>query len=226
MSDLRFNTIAGVTLASLLVVMGLGTVSETAFHPHFPEKPGYSIDISSQLTPIGGGGGPAEEAPMDWGVLLASADAAALGEKVAAAKCASCHTFVSGGPNQTGPNLYNVVNRTSAAHAGFAYSSAMKAHSKDWTYEELNAFLTAPNRHIKGTIMAFVGLKRPEERGQVIAYLRSLSPSPASIPAPLPPQAPAPEGNAPADAPPEAPAATEQTPPAPAEPAEGANVPG
>ncbi|MGE3301768.1 MAG: cytochrome c family protein [Hyphomonadaceae bacterium] len=189
MSDLRFNTIAGTVLAACLVVLGLRTVTERAFEPHFPEKPGYEIDISA-LTAGAAGGAPVEAGPVDWNKILSDPAQIAAGQKVAA-KCLSCHNFDPGGPNMTGPNLYEVVNRAAATHGGFAYSAAMKAYGQPWTYDNLDHFIIAPQSDIKGTLMTFIGVKKAEDRHAVIAYLHSLAASPAPIPPPLPAAAPA-----------------------------------
>jgi len=96
--------------------------------------------------------------------------------------CAACHTVAEGGKNLIGPNLWNVVNRSRAAADGFNYSPAMKQKEGAWTYEDLNAYLADPKGFIPNNKMAFTGLKKTDERADVIAYLRSLSPSPAPLP--------------------------------------------
>jgi cytochrome c len=186
MSDLRMNTVAGAVLGSLMVVVALGIVAEEVFHPHFPEKPGYDIDISSLMT--SSGGGPAvEEGPPDWGVILADANNVAAGEKVAA-KCKSCHNFEKGGPNLTGPNQWDLVGRTAGTHPGFSYSAAMKAYGQKWTYDTLDTFLKNPAADVKGTTMAFIGVRKAEDRHALIAWLRMQNDAPAPIPPPLPPK--------------------------------------
>jgi cytochrome c len=112
--------------------------------------------------------------------LLASADISK-GEN-SAKKCAACHTFGKGEPNRVGPNLYGVVGRERASHAGFNYSAAMKGKPGKWTLEDLNAFLSNPRGFVPGTSMSFVGLPRGSERADVIAYLNSKSDSPAALP--------------------------------------------
>jgi cytochrome c len=96
--------------------------------------------------------------------------------------CAACHTPAEGGKNLVGPNLWNIVNRPRAAAAGFAYSPAMKSKGGEWSYEDLNAFLANPKQFLPQTKMAFAGMPKPEDRADMIAYLRSLSPSPAPLP--------------------------------------------
>ena len=122
-------------------------------------------------------------------MLLATANPDA-GE-VVLKKCVACHTAEKGGPNKVGPNLWGIVNRPVASHEGFAYSAAMKDFSEGgkvvWDYDHLNHFLTSPKGLVKGTAMGFAGVKKPDERANLIAYLRTLSDSPAPLP-----EAPAP----------------------------------
>jgi cytochrome c len=112
--------------------------------------------------------------------FLAHADPAA-GAKDAR-KCAVCHNFEEGGSAKLGPPLWGVIGRDIASVEGFAYSEALTGKEGAWDYERLDAFLAQPRNWAKGTKMAFAGLKKPEERADVILYLRSLSHDPAPLP--------------------------------------------
>lgn len=118
--------------------------------------------------------------PVDLGALLASADANA--GKAKAQVCGTCHDFQSGGPNRMGPNLWGVIGRKVASHAGFTYSPAMVAQQGTWTYDRIFAFLASPAREVPGTKMSFAGLRRPEDRAAVIKYLATLGNSPPPPP--------------------------------------------
>jgi len=220
MSDLRFNTIAGTVLAAGLLVMGLRTGAEILFHPQYPEK--LPLTIAAEEAPAAGGGAAeaVDAGPPDFGRLFADeAQLTALvaqGEKVHKV-CLSCHSDTPDSANKTGPGLYGVFGRMAGSHAGFKYSEAMKAVGKPWSYDTLYGFLQAPGSYVKGTAMSFAGIKKSEDRIAVIAYLRTLSPSLAALPAPLPQAAAAPPeaaAEAPAAAPgaPAAPAAAEEAP--------------
>ncbi|APL94547.1 cytochrome c family protein [Sphingobium indicum] len=128
------------------------------------------------------GGGGAAAPPPDLGALLASADAGAGKRK--AQQCMSCHDLGQGGPNGIGPNLWGVVGRAVASHAGFAYSPAMRAQKGDWSYERLFAFLASPGRDMPGTKMSFAGLRKPEDRAAVIKYLATLGTGAPPLPQP------------------------------------------
>ena len=174
-----FNKIAGWVLGTFLLVFVLNEVSGMIYATETPEKPGFAIEVAEATT--GAGEAPAaEEKPL--AVLLASADVAK-GE-AAHKKCLACHDFSNGGPNKTGPNLWDVVDRPIASHAGFSYSDAMKSHSADkWTYENLFTYLNNPKGFVPGTKMV-LAVKSPAERANILAYLRTLSDSPKPFPAP------------------------------------------
>jgi cytochrome c len=193
MSDLTFNKIAGAVLATGLAIVGLRELSSGVFSQEKVEKPGYAVEIKEEA-----GGAAAPEAPIDWGTVLPTADVAA-GEQVFA-KCKSCHTIAEGGPNGTGPDLFGVVGRKPGSHGGFAYSAGMTEFGGKqpiWDYEHISEFITGPQKYISGTKMTFVGLKKREDRINVIAYLRSQGGT-LPVPAPNPAAAAAPAAAAPA----------------------------
>lgn len=195
MSDLRANKILGAVLATGLAILGLQTVSSALFHSEGPEKPGYAIEVQEEAE----AGGAVAEVPPDWGTVLPAADVAA--GQTAWGKCVSCHTDTPGGANLTGPNLYDLINRKPGTHGGFAYSPAMVEFGNanpQWDYQHLSDFLKSPQAHIKGTKMTFVGLKKVEDRINILAYFRTMAPTPPAIPAPNPVAA-APEETATAD---------------------------
>jgi cytochrome c len=190
MSDLTFNKIAGAVLATALTAVGLGELSAIVYQAQPAAKPGYAVTI--ETAEAGAGPAAAPELPPDWGTVLPTADLVA--GKTTTAVCQTCHNFEKGGPNMTGPNLYGVVGRKPGSHAGFAYSSGMVAMGEKigaWSYDDLNTFLSGPQAYVSGTKMTFTGLKKQDQRINVIAYLRTLNDSPPPIPAPKPAAAPA-----------------------------------
>ncbi len=183
--ELRWNKIFGASLATLLVIFGLRQISDMVFAPQPPKKPGYAIAVAD--TSADAGGAVEADTPPDWGTVLPTADKAA-GQTVSA-KCGSCHNFANGGPNQTGPNLWGVLGRKPGSHPGFAYSQAMTDFGNKvpaWDYEHIYEFLKGPQSYIPGTKMGFVGLKKREDRINLIAWLRDQNSSPPPIPAPNP----------------------------------------
>ncbi|WAX95279.1 cytochrome c family protein [Aminobacter sp. NyZ550] len=210
MDSFEMNKVLGGLLGTAFVVFSISLVSDAIFAAPVPEKPGFAIEAAEEGG-AGAGGGEAAPAAVPIAQLLASANAEA-GAAVFK-KCTACHSIEKGGPNKVGPDLWGVVNRPIASHEGFGYSGSMKEFSEGgkvvWDFEHLNHFLASPKGYIKGTAMGFAGIKKDDERANLIAYLNSQSDSPAPMPA--------------ADA---APAATPAAAPAegaaPAAPAEGA----
>jgi cytochrome c len=180
MESLEFNKIAGAVLATGLLVLGLKNLSAEVFHTEAPEKPGFLIEVAeAQATP--GAGTPAAEVPI--ATLLAKADPA---KGMATAKaCGACHSVDKGGANKVGPHLWNIVGRPVGSAEGFAYSEGFKAMAgKPWDFDALNAWLLAPKEFIKGTKMSYAGIKKDEDRANVIAYLATLSDLPTPLPKP------------------------------------------
>ena len=182
MNSSYFNSAAGAFLGLLFVVMTLSIVSEGIYDAPEPETEGFMIEVAEAS---GDAGAPAEDAaPELIAPLLASADPAK-GESVFK-KCAACHTNDASSANKVGPGLWNIVNRPAATHDGFKYSAAMVEFSEGgsvvWDYEHLSNFLAAPKKHIKGTSMGFAGVKKIDERADLIAYLRTVGDTPAPLP--------------------------------------------
>jgi cytochrome c len=182
MSGLEINKIIAAILTAGIVASFAGFVSHLAVQPEHLGEHAYPVEgVVSGEAPAAEA--PASAAPVAASVvpLLASADAAA-GEK-AARKCTSCHTLEEGGANKIGPNLWNIVGRGIASAGGYSYSGHLQGKSgESWTYENLDGFLSKPKDWAPGTKMSFAGLKKVEERADLIAYLRSLSASPAPLP--------------------------------------------
>jgi cytochrome c len=179
--SLEGNKVVAAILTAGIVGVGSSVLSGILYHPHQLEEPVYVVEAAVPAegegeAPAEGGG---EAQPI--GALLAAASVES-GEG-AAKKCAACHSFEQGGANKVGPNLWGVVNRPIAGHEGFSYSTALAEKSDQvWDYEELSAFLADPKGYAPGTKMSFAGIKKDEERADVIAYLRSLADEPAPLP--------------------------------------------
>jgi cytochrome c len=180
--SMLFNKIAGALLSALLFVVVLNLLADGIFAPVKPAKPGFAVAVAAPEASS------AAAAPKDTPVAPI-ADRMKTASEEAGAKvfgnCKACHNAADGGPNQTGPNLYNVVGGPAAHMATFTYSDAMSARGKSgakWTYEDLDKFLTNPKAYVPGTKMGFAGLQKPEDRANVIMYLRDQSKNPMPMP--------------------------------------------
>jgi cytochrome c len=195
MDSFELNKIIGAILGTLLFVMGVGFLAENIYAPITGQGPSYNLPEPAENASAQPA---AAAASVPLPELLAKADPQAGADSVK--KCQSCHDFTEGGPNKTGPNLYNIVGSKIADVPGFSFSDALKAHANEtWTYENLNKWLASPKTFAPGTKMTFVGIPDDSERANVLAYLRTLSHNP--VPFPTAAAAPAADAKAGAAAP-------------------------
>ena len=180
MDSFELNKIIGAVLLVALLVIGIGKISNLVFKVNKPEKAGYKVEVESKSEELQGTETEIEKEEVDIASVLSTGDLAH-GEKVFK-KCAACHSIVKGGKNAIGPALYNVVGRKVGAVEDYKYSKALVAYEKEWTLEELNGYLTKPAKWIKGTKMAFAGLRKEADRASVIKYLNENSDSPVPLP--------------------------------------------
>ena len=179
MDSFEINKIVAAILLVGLLIIGIGKISNLIFHVEKPKKPGYVVEVEQKSNASVSVETTVEE-KVDIAALLAMGDIAT-GEKVFK-KCAACHSIVKGGKNNIGPALYNVVNRQVGVVSDYKYSKALTEYGKNWTFEELNGYLIRPAKWIKGTKMAFAGLKKEKDRASVILYLNQNSDNPLPLP--------------------------------------------
>lgn len=176
-TDLTLNKVFAALLLAGVIGMLAGFISRNVITPEYPHEDAFVIEVT-EAPAAGGAAGPTGPEPILG--LIATADVAK-GETLHK-QCAACHDFTKGGPNRVGPNLWGVIGRKHGSHEGFAYSDDMKAHPGNWTYSDLNHFLWKPKSFVAGTKMNFIGIKKPEDRAALIAWLRTQSDSPAGLP--------------------------------------------
>ena len=182
MESLEFNKFAAGVLIAGLVAMGTSKIADFLVSPAPLKKNAYAVDTSTIANVNASAAAPSGPTLEPILALLAGADLAK-GQKVFK-KCVACHSAEKGGANKVGPNLFGVVNAKMGAKSGFGYSSALIDTGGIWNYASLNGFLAKPKSFMPGTKMSFAGIKKVGDRAAVIAYLRSLADSPASLPPP------------------------------------------
>ena len=176
MNSFEIQKIVSAILITILVVFGIGKISDFFFNKDPELVVAYKVDPPEGMSDKKEMG----SSELDLKAMFALADLAH-GEKVFK-KCAACHSIVKGGKNAIGPALYNVVGRKVGAIEDYKYSKALAAYDKNWTFEELNGFLIKPAKWIKGTKMAYAGLRKEKDRASVIKYLNENSDSPLPLP--------------------------------------------
>ena len=179
MDSFEINKIIAAVLLIALLTIGIAKISDLVFYVKKPDTPGYKVEViektenKTENKKVN-----FEEVDISKLLALGSVDH---GEKVFK-KCSACHSIVKGGGNNIGPALYNVVGRDIASISDYKYSKAMMNYEKKWTFEDLNGYLRKPQKYIKGTKMAFAGLRKEKDRASVILYLNNNSDSPLELP--------------------------------------------
>jgi len=179
MDSFEVNKIIAAILLIALIVIGIGKISDMAFHVEKPEKSAYKVEIQETVSTTNSNKEKVIE-KVDISALLAKGDVKH-GEKVFK-KCAACHLVNKGGANKIGPALYGIIGRKVASKEDYKYSKAMAEYNKNWTFEEMNGYLRKPQSYIKGTKMAFAGLRKDKDRASVILYLNQNSDNPLKLP--------------------------------------------
>ena len=182
MDSFEINKIIASILLTALIIIGIGKIVDVLFYVEKPKLSAYKvegIDENVSGKEISAKTDKVVEA-VDIKTLLAMGDMAH-GEKVFK-KCSACHMIAADGKNKIGPNLWGVIGRTAGAIDNYNYSKAMKAYAKEWTFEEMNSYLIKPQAYIKGTKMAFAGLRKEKDRASVIKYLNQSSDNPLPLP--------------------------------------------
>jgi cytochrome c len=190
----EFNKIAGGVLVSALLIIGINQLSHTLISPATLAKNVFVVEGVKPAAAPAEGASAAAAAPA-FEVVLAQASATR-GEAVFK-KCATCHTNDKGGPNKVGPNLYGIVGNKVGVHPGFSYSDGVAKHGGNWSFADLDKWLTSPKDFIAGTKMSFAGLAKDTDRADVILYLNSKSDAPLPLPKAEAPKAEAPKAEAP-----------------------------
>mgnify|MGYP001457809793 CR=1 FL=1 len=179
MDSFEINKIIAAILLVALLIIGISKISKIVFYVEKPKKPGYAVEVE-QVISTSASTAEVVEKKVDIAALMALGDLTS-GEKIFK-KCAACHSIVKGGKNNIGPALYNVVGRKVGEVSDYKYSKALASYDKSWTFEELNGYLLKPAKWIKGTKMAFAGLRKEKDRASVIKYLNQSSDNPLPLP--------------------------------------------
>ena len=175
MNSFELNKIITAILVTILVVFGIGKISDLIFDKDDKNVVAYKVEA-----PEGSVVQTITEASIDISALLAMGDIAH-GEKQFK-KCKACHSIKQGGGNKIGPKLWNVMFRTVGSITDYKYSNALSSYGKEWNWEEMNGFLIKPATWIKGNKMGFAGLKSEKDRASVILYLNQNSDNPKPLP--------------------------------------------
>ena len=177
MNSFEINKIIAAVLVTVLLVLGIGKISDIIFTVKKPNVAGYKIEIKVGDTTATQ---ESAESQVDISALLALGNIDH-GKKVFK-KCAACHSINQGGGNKIGPKLWGVTFRPVGTITDYKYSKALADYGNEWNWEQLNGFLIKPSTWIKGNKMGFAGLKNEKDRASVILYLNENSDNPKPLP--------------------------------------------
>ena len=180
MDSFELNKIIAAVLMTALIVIGINKIGDSIFYVEKPKQSAYKVEGVELVSSTGITADVKEVVQLNIREILALGDTAH-GEKVFK-KCSACHMIASGGKNMIGPNLWSVIGRTAGSVSDYKYSKAMVAYGKEWTFEEMNSYLIKPQAYVKGTKMAFAGLRKEKDRASVILFMNSKSSSPKPLP--------------------------------------------
>ncbi len=178
MNPFEINKIIAAIILTLGVVIGIDKLSDVVYRVEAPSQVAYKVASNTQ-----------KNNASNETIAVISTDIKsflAIGNighgKVVFKKCAACHSIKKGGTNKIGPALWGVIGRKSGAISDYKYSKAMSGFAKTWSFETMNAFLIKPKEYVKGTKMAFAGLKNEKDRASIIIYLNEQGDSPLQLP--------------------------------------------
>ena len=178
LDSFEFNKIAAAVIAGLLLYVTVDIVAESLFHVEELEKSAYVVEglEATEATTV--------EVVVDEGPSLSELMVTASADRGARVfrRCQACHTDASGAAHKVGPNLWGIMGAGRGAIADFGYSAALQSVGGDWSFENMDAYLASPAKAIPGNKMSFAGLRKENERADVMAYMNSKSDTPIPLP--------------------------------------------
>jgi len=174
------NKIIISIVLTVVLVWGINKIADVIFYVEKPEKSAYQVDSTVAVAGTTSVETSSDNSESGNIIALFASTSASEGKKIFK-KCAACHSISQGGGNKIGPALWGILGREAGSSSDYKYSKAMVAYSKQWSFEEMDGFLTKPKDWIKGTKMSFAGIKDPKERAAVILYMNENTDNPLPL---------------------------------------------
>ena len=176
MDRFEVNKIIAAIILTVVVILGIDKLANIVYKVKTPKVATYKVKVETKQ----GGDETKTKGSSEINALL-TLGSAEHGKSVFK-KCAGCHSIKKDGGNKIGPALWGVIGRVSGSVNDYKYSKAMSAFAKTWNFETINAFLIKPKNYVKGTKMAYPGLKKEKDRASIILYLNEQGDSPLPLP--------------------------------------------
>ena len=178
MNSFEINKIIAAIVLTIVIVFGVNKFADIIYSVKAPE--GNTYNIATEIKEISKGDTVKADSDINISALL---DLGSIDHgKMIFKKCAACHSVSKGGSNKIGPALWGVIGRKAGTIDDYKYSKAMSGFDKTWDFEAMNTFLIKPKDYVKGTKMAYAGLKKEKDRASIILYLNEQSDSPLPLP--------------------------------------------
>ena len=174
------NKIIVSIVFAVILVLAINKITDVIFYVEKPEKSAYQVATVTTVEETLSNESSSTSSESGNIMAVFASTTAAEGAKVFK-KCAACHSIAEGGANKIGPALWGVLGRNAGSLPDYKYSKALVAHGKSWSFEEMNGFLIKPKEWIKGTKMAFAGLKNEKDRAAVILYMNENTNNPLPL---------------------------------------------
>ena len=181
MSLLEVNKILASIILAILVVTIISFLGDLIVNINADKSKEIAYKIEIEENQQESSSSANKEIDIEPISLLLSSASVEKGQKIYK-KCGTCHNYEKDSANKVGPHLWDLINRPKANVEGFAYSKALAEFGGVWSYEELAGFLYKPKEYIKGTKMNFAGLKKVQDRADLVLFLREQSDNPVSLP--------------------------------------------
>ena len=178
MDRFEINKIIAAILLTIVIVFGINKLADVIYSVKAPEGNTYNIVTETKEISKDDAVNVGSDVNIITLLALGSIDHG----KMIFKKCAACHSVSKGGSNKIGPALWGVIGRKAGSTSDYKYSKAMSGFGKIWDFEGMNTFLIKPKDYVKGTKMAYVGLKKEKDRASIILYLNEQSDSPLPLP--------------------------------------------
>ena len=178
MNSFEINKIIAAIILTIVIVFGVNKLADVIYYVKAPEGNTYNIVTETKEISKDDAVNVESDANIITLLALGSIDHG----KMVFKKCAACHSVSKGGSNKIGPALWGIIGRKAGSISDYKYSKAMSGFGKNWDFEAMNNFLLKPKDYIKGTKMAYNGLKKEKDRASVILFLNQNSNNPIPIP--------------------------------------------
>ena len=180
MDKFEINKIIAAIILTVVIVLGINKLTDIVYYVKAPEGSTYKVSKATETKEIGNDDNANVENGDNIEALLAlgSADHG----KTVFKQCVACHSVSKDGGNRIGPALWGVLGRKAGSISDYKYSKGMRELGKNWNFKTINAFLIKPKNYVKGTKMAYAGLKKKKDRASIILYLNEQGDSPLPLP--------------------------------------------